>query len=343
MKTTLLTLLVVLTASFNVAAQKLIAVQNGGTPTFYSNVTDAVTNAQSKDTIYIPGGSFTFPNNALTINKELHLIGVGHNPDSTLVDGKTLLNATINLVSVTSNNSSFEGFKLNGDFTTGSNNTANGADNITISRCNVINITLTRYSKNWTVYENVIRGSVKGFSYISSVPHSQNNSFVNNIFDGQVYSFGPNNEFKNNIFRISGSDILNYIDGSQFQNNIFSNASFSNLTSCTFYNNLYFSNFVIPSSNTGNNNIINQVDTDTFVNATSSGNFNYTDDYHLKATSPGKSAGYDGTDIGIYGGVFPWKVGSIPSNPHFQTATIAPKTDNAGLLNVKITVSAQDN
>jgi len=65
-------------------------------------------------------------------------------------------------------------------------------------------------------------------------------------------------------------------------------------------------------------------------------------DYHLKADSPGKNAGKDGTDIGIYGGSYPWKEGSLPFNPHYQKIQVAPKTDNQGNLNVNIMVKAQD-
>lgn len=65
MKIFLLTSLLLLTTNLNITAQNLIAVQNGNTPTFYTNLQVAVANAQSGDTIYIPGGGF----DGITINK----------------------------------------------------------------------------------------------------------------------------------------------------------------------------------------------------------------------------------------------------------------------------------
>ncbi len=60
-------------------AQNLIAVQNAGTPSFFLKINEAIESAQDGDTIYLPGGSF----GDCTINKRLHLVGVGHHPDST--------------------------------------------------------------------------------------------------------------------------------------------------------------------------------------------------------------------------------------------------------------------
>ena len=71
----------------NIKAQSLIAVQNGGAPAFYTVLQTAVDNAQSGDTIYIPGGSF----NSIALNKKLYLIGVGHHPDSTNVTAKSII------------------------------------------------------------------------------------------------------------------------------------------------------------------------------------------------------------------------------------------------------------
>ena len=107
---------------------------------------------------------------------------------------------------------------------------------------------------------------------------------------------------------------------------------------CTFKNNIGISmNGTYTGSYAtnafGSGNVTELIET-TFVN--------HSNDFHLNITSLGKNAGTDGTDIGIYGGAFPWKEGSIPTNPHFQKINIAPKTDNSGNLNVKIKVAAQD-
>ena len=61
--------LILLSAAIH--AQGLIAVQNGGTPRFYESLEDAITNAQNKDTLYIPGRIYSFTDSKITIDKEL--------------------------------------------------------------------------------------------------------------------------------------------------------------------------------------------------------------------------------------------------------------------------------
>ena len=68
-------------------SQNLIAVHHNGSPTFYTGLPSAITNAQDGDTIYIPGGSF----GDVAINKRLHLVGVGYNSDSTNATARTIL------------------------------------------------------------------------------------------------------------------------------------------------------------------------------------------------------------------------------------------------------------
>lgn len=354
MKTFLIILLALLAAIGSSFAQKLIAVQNGGEPTFYQQMDSAIIHAQSGDTIYIPGGAFSFPDYQINIDKELHLVGTGHNPDSTKATGITLLNAHITLVEG-ANNSSFEGFNLNGEFRAGSSSTNEDVDYIKISRCNFDNIYLSRLSTHWMVTENVIRGNIQGYNI--STGSAQSNLFLNNIITGYCRNFGINNEFMNNIFFYKTSIghpleyyLMSSINGCVFRNNIFFSTTtvfpgydnwigFSALSS-TFENNLWYGAFSVPDGSIGSNNISRQTSDNTFVNQ--SGNvFNYAHDYHLKPESPGKNAGKDGTDIGIYGGVSPWKEG-IPFNPHYQRINISRTTDNNGILNVNIKVEAQE-
>lgn len=332
---------VILLLAIQSNAQTLIAVQNGSTPKFYSILQDAITAAQSKDTIYIPGGAYSFTNSKITVDKELHLIGTGHYTDSTIVS-ITQLNASISLITG-ANNSSFEGFYLNGDFKAGTTATDEDVDNIIISRCNCSSILLSRLSTHWLVRENVVRGPVQG--YYSSSGSAQGNLFSNNIL-GPCSNFGPNNEFLNNIFISQGLNfyLLNGIDGCRFKNNILATNQnlLTGVSSSTFDNNLWFVPFTTPLGCIGSNNISLQTSAITFVNQSGT-TFSYAHDYHLNPDSPGKNAGRDGSDIGIYGGVYSWKAGSVPANPHFQRVQIAPKTDSTGNLTIKIKVTAQDN
>jgi hypothetical protein len=114
------------------------------------------------------------------------------------------------------------------------------------------------------------------------------------------------------------------------------------MSNCIFNNNLFVQNINFPiGTNLGSNNIVNQNPSSIFINQSGT-TYNYEQNYHLQPTCPGKNAGTDGTDIGVYGGMFPWKDGSLPPNPHVQYKNIQQSTDQNGNLNVNIKVAAQD-
>jgi hypothetical protein len=148
--------------------------------------------------------------------------------------------------------------------------------------------------------------------------------------------------------------VVQNVPFSLFENNIFCFPGINNYGSwvspiggannCIIKNNLLVNepSFPIGTTNIYSNNIIVSSSDSIFINQ-SGVIFNYLHDYHLKYTCPAKNAGSDGTDIGIYGGAFPWKEGSIPSNPHIQFKSIAPKTTNQNTLPIQIKVKAQDN
>ena len=130
---------------------------------------------------------------------------------------------------------------------------------------------------------------------------------------------------------------------SLFENNIFVFTYHLNYVSnSNFLNNSFNEEITFPyGTNVGTNNFPYYGISGTFLNA-DGGQFSYSKDYHLQESFPGKNGGTDGTDIGIYGGQYPWKEGSIPFNPHIQLKNISGNTDQNGNLNVNIKVAAQD-
>jgi hypothetical protein len=91
-------------------AQNLIAVQNGGNPEFYIKLDSAIVHAQNGDTIYIPGGIFPL---TITINKMLHLMGVGYHADSTIATKYTFISGNLTINS-NGSNGSITGVSLSG-------------------------------------------------------------------------------------------------------------------------------------------------------------------------------------------------------------------------------------
>ena len=346
-------ILIILIVSKYSEAQNLVAVHHNGQPSFYTQVTDAVSNAQNGDTIYIPGGSY--PIGELEIKKELHLFGVGHNPDSSKATSYTLLTGDIFLLNGASK-TEIVGIKLSsgqygGMIFLGSPfyTDSTKLNNCQIRKCNLSQIAfendfgLTGRFSNNVISENII-GAITNNS--GPVSGNDGNIISNNVISGGVANIGGSNVISNNIFLLTTNPISGAIQ-SVIQSNIFlvsccytdGSSNQSNLIS----NNLFVTTINIFSSatNTVQNNYYSQGSSSIFVNLIGT-SFSYSSNYDLISTSIGNNAGADGTDIGIYGGLYPWKEGSIPTNPHIQSKTISSNTDASGNLPLSIKVVAQD-
>jgi hypothetical protein len=160
--------------------------------------------------------------------------------------------------------------------------------------------------------------------------NSIGNAFNNNIMLDE-YSFygneatinGDNNQVNNNIFTKVNTVYLIIGNGNVAKNNLCALAtpSFGNLPTVS-----------------GNYFAIAQA---AIFISQSGASFSYLQDYHLQNTT--SYLGIDGTQVGIYGGLFPYKEAAIPSNPHIETKTIAPQTNGTGELNIQVLVKAQTN
>lgn len=332
-------------------AQSPIAVQNDSGTSFYSTLDLAITNAIAGDYIYLPGGTFTI---SVPIDKQLQIIGVGHNPDSCAVTGITQVTGNI-LIKNGSDHGLLTGMKISGTVSFGTSAQAYNDVTInyyTIERCNIAGvINLATKSTNTLINECIIHSSITG-------NYTQGFQMSKCIYEtSYIYTFDSNAYFTNNIFLGNGYSNINlyYIKGCSFKNNIFirylNDATAANINYspaqysyyCS-YNNIFQNNLsssfnLFPSPyNLFQNNITGTV-TILFVNQ-SGQLFDYKQDYHIKTDSPAHNAGTDGNDLGIYGTSNPWKEGSVPSYPHIQSKSISTVNGN---LNVKIKVAAQDN
>lgn len=328
--------------------QHQFAVESNGNTTIFSNFDAALTASVDGDIIYLPGGSFTPSGGLINISKRLHIVGAGHYPDSTSATGQTIINGGIRILSG-ADNGTLEGIYIQGDVAFGIAAENQVIDGYSIKRCFVNNTvelghifyTDNSATQNLFFYENIFNSPIN-FCFI------KNSVFSKNIFRQNLYNLNGQVTFRNNIM-LSGVDIsvpFSNIQACHFYDNIIITTmglSSPPFSSNVFYNNLFSTNIVFPiGTNQGYNNIINQPIDDIFISHTGS-TFNYNNNYNLKPTSPGKNMGSDGTDIGIYGTLFPYKEGAVPFNPHIQYKSIAPQTDSQGNLNVNIRVRAQSN
>lgn len=324
-------LLLLLLASGSLAAQKAVLLHrtNGTQQAFYSNdpFNEAYNAAAKGDTIYLPGGTF----NPLNIDKGIKIYGAGHYPDSTQATGQTIINGTIGCYYSDADSLLIEGLYIKGHLH------IRGLENVYVKvKRNRIDGNLEAHSPYGQYDGNLVIGITFG-------PSTANTAFLtNNIFQGPIAGFGNGTIFRNNIF-LAQSDVL-YSPGNtyvNFENNIFvsSNASW-NYNNYSIHNTFTKNVFAGSPDFTGNTATGNYFNVSGIFVSQSGFTFSYNDNYHLQ--NPGTYPGVDGTQCGIYGGLFVYKEGGVPANPHIISKTISGTTDASGKLNATIKVAAQN-
>jgi hypothetical protein len=349
-------------SQYNVSAQTgKITRLHAGSSDFFTSVAAAISASVDGDTLYLPGGPMD--PTPITIDKKLAIIGAGHYPDSTAATNPTFFSSAIYIVTGADHGS------LSGCICDrilfGTSEANQNINTYLIERCRINYLQLAQNnnpastSSNIAIIENVIL-SIIDFSGGSSVLFEKNifrycysqsycdlyysatATFNNNIFDnthliwGNGYNFSRsfNSVYNNNIFISPGNGTIILSTSCIYNHNLF---CATGETGPDLDCNIYF---------TCNGNISGQTTSDTFMNYTGGWNYNtsfsYANDYHLKPTSPGKNAGNDGNDIGIYGTFYPYKESAVPANPHIGFKNISPATNASGTLPVDIKVSAQE-
>lgn len=331
--------------SAQVNAQSPVVLQHNGVSTLFPKAegfTNAYNAAVHGDTIYLPGGFF----DGITVNKKIAILGAGHHPDSTRSTYATQINGSLTL-GQDADSCHLEGLHITGHINTTANNKM---DRLRIRR-NMIdgNVTLdgdrTAASMHVEISGNVIRGSVDLSNTLSVV-------LCNNVFQSRVHYVYQgsitNNVFTNNPYLPAVGYYNNVYDCdySKIENNVFIHTQaplgFSYCDNSVINNNLFTvaTNYVYYTNNLPTGNFSGIGSSTVLMNWTST-SYLYTDNYHLQ--TPGSYIGIDGSQIGIYGGMRPWKEGSLPMIPHIQAKVIAANTDAEGKIQVQVKVSAQNN
>lgn len=272
----------------------------------YQDLQTAIDAAASGDIIHILPSPTTY--GSVTINKQLKLIGLGHDP---LInsDGYTAKLSTINFTG-NSANSTITGLDI---YSIYKSNPINHIENIHIvnNKISLINIGSVTggLANSWLIEGNYITNI--GTCITSSIT-SNNWVIRNNFMHGGVSNLNVTNVLINNIFYSNSNNTsVNFFincDAIIIANNIF--FTNSNMTEFAQYNctNLVFSNNLTYSyvGNTitafpGTTNLNNTNPQFVSITASNEGDF-YNNDYHLMANALGHNFGTDGTDIGVYGG-----------------------------------------
>lgn len=294
---------------------------NANSPGQFTSLQTAIDSANAGDSIYVHGSLVSYGN--VNVKKRLTFLGTGHNPNKTnnLVSEIGIMQLdTLSGVSGASG-TRIIGFKLNRVSGYGGNG---GTKNILIQRNYFTSsgnkITIT--GKNWTIENNII------FPTLVDVNGHSNIIIRNNIFSKAYItdSNQPTVLIANNVFLSNSlSEALSFMSNAIIANNIFLGATpkGSSVDANTFSNNITYqtSYDTIPfGTNMGSGNFVAQ--DPQFVNVLSNA-FNYSYDFSLQATSPGKNAGTDGSDVGIYGGTSPFvDMTGSPAIPQMKSITI---------------------
>ena len=322
-------------------AQLKINVQNGAKTAFYDDFEEAIQQAVSGDTIYLPGRVIPVSSQSVVINKKLAIIGAGWDTDSIGGLQTTEIKYGNNYADINFQNGS-DGSLITGcyvhDINFGTNDAVlHNISNVTIWRNRIGQYITLGYNRPGNqvnqifIFENLIYSDIIS-SYASDC-------IVNNNLCRSLIGLW-NTRISNNVLR---GFVQNLHECVVENNYIISQSSSGNdLSGCsnsTFLNNAFQGTLTFPvRDNSGSNNLMGQAAANTFV----LNDLIWPKNLEILASSPCKNAGTDGTDIGIYGGPVPYKAGAVPFNPHIDEALISSQTDSNGKLKVSITVTAQE-
>ncbi len=329
-------------------AQKKVVLQTNGETNVFTGIDgflEAYNVAVDGDTIYLPGLQYNSPTN---IEKRIVVYGTGYHPYHTEIMGQTVL-LSLNLANGASG-SHFEGLYLNGNVIFA----AAKIDDIVIKRCYIegsvsLNGTATELSDNIRISENMINGRFSGSNTSNLV---FNNNIIKNYTNSLISNIGNNAWIHNNVI-IGRGFYQNYnrpmivnVSDSQIENNIIYNTgsssysfAFSDVSNNTFNNNVFEFDPTSDLTNQWNNSYVDIEVPVIFQNYTGN-DFSFDDD--LKLINPTDFVGTTGNQVGIYGGLNPFKENTRPSNPQIITKNIQNSTDVDGNLGVDIEVEAQE-
>lgn len=322
-------------------AQQKTALHSNGTVTIFDgqdHFKDAYNAAVDGDTIYLPGGLIT---NYENLNKRLFIFGAGYNTDSASATGITQLSGNF-YINGNADSSVIEGIYINGQLQFyNSNSTTNWVE---VSRCRMHSIAFAGYGTNSATHntfrECVVDGTI-------NLAYSTYSNVTNCIVEGEI-QYGTYAYIANNIFLFqsssSSSRLMYAVDNSLIINNIFfkSGSGYGIMRECD--HNTLSHNIITYTPSAGTNTFatnyydVTSIDS-IFVNQSGS-QFDFAQDYHL---IPGNNLiGNDGSPVGIYGGIYPFKDGMLPRNPHIRMKAVDAQTQPNGDLNIQFEVGAQD-
>lgn len=319
-------------------AQLAIVVEHAaGGSSAYSSLQTALDNSENGDVIYLPG---TYITSSVTINRAVHIIGVGHYPDSTAATGRTEITGNVILLDSASGGS-ITGVFINGNIIYGTSASDQTVTNFILNRSSV-GIIQMAYSTSSSV-TNTSAGIYVSESIVRTYIDSQSARHItvrNSIITQGIFDMRFGN-ITNVIFlaaSTNSSTSLSATTKSTFKNCVFTHG----ISSLDNSNTLLNCGFASTPSGPIVINPYSISATSMFENYDGA-DFEYTHNYHIVSSETTLlTGGTDGTQIGIYGSGSPYIDGAIPFQPRIIHQNIGAITGSDGKLPVNIKVEARD-
>jgi hypothetical protein len=344
MKKIILILIALVFANYIMAQSVIVLHSTDTTAVFTGNTAfdDAYTLAETGDTLYLSGGGFTAPSG---FEKGLKIFGAGIHPDSTAATYITQISGTVN-ISNGADGLYFEGIQFAHNI---SENFSQVVNDISFVRCKFD----AQLDFGYSGTPSTLRTN---YAFIQSV-------FINRLdLDGVTNSLITNCIFNERLYYSNSNSIKNssfLYTPSSASYDVITNSNTNLISNCIFHDSI--NNYFIDGASNTVQNCVTQhaspgfgstpIDENNYKGVTLSSifislpyePFSFDDDYHLTTAAETTYLGDDGTQVGVYGGLFPLKEGFVPQNPHVSAKTISSGTDENGFLNVDVEVNAQDN
>jgi len=306
--------------------------KDDGVQVFYGidALKNAVNAAQDGNAIYLSAGNF---NGVSDLSKSIKIIGAGG--FHTDASKNTVINEYIHINRIAESYVDYlelEGFVVRNAFYVGNNM----GDN------KMIKIKKIRFENNFVFGTNsgnflnieISQCVINGLQwYLGTSQRIFRDVLVSNSIITET--FGSILNTSTAVIANSIIYALNTASNFSLQNNII--VAYQNgHTPNSAYNNIFTGANNFPSVSNQSGNWENVVFSDLFVNQPEN-KWDVSYDYYLK--NPTNYIGTDGTQVGIYGGLFPWN--PVPSNPQIIESKVEPATTNDGKLNFQIKAEAQ--
>ncbi|PKL85629.1 MAG: hypothetical protein CVV22_06915 [Ignavibacteriae bacterium HGW-Ignavibacteriae-1] len=348
MNRVLMILIIIVISTINLYSYKAIIVQNGNDAKLYqvTELQKALDSAAVGSDVYLPG--YDFSGTTITIRKKLNIYGTGFYSSATNETGKTILGTLT--YNTGSDSTLLEGVYIDNVLRI-SYTATHKVSNLMFRKCNIRGLNLANGDtskfhtfKDCILYNPTISSKAVGIKvYNSIIDPNPGATIYGLIFESY------NTSYINCILHypdVNGSKGLFWASNSAF--NLFENCIFLNtyeLKSLGLNNGFVNCLSVYNQTDWGVDNynvdcLINQNKDSIFVDTLDIYSFSEDFDYHLNNNCLGKDYGTDGTDLGIYGGTYPYKELGIPIIPYIKNYNSANKTVN-GTLEVNVEVESQ--